>query len=191
MIVALPGDEFQVRPAIIAWLAYPSHDRFRTRAIQAMQDYARFRVGQPIVGRRKRVDGYLQRADTELDRQLLAGEIFRRQLLVRANGWNANVFSQSSTKAFAERVAEHGNSANPQRENATRDYWSKRRAGLALAIGVCEGLPRRPDMTELLFTKRPWALRSIANAETWRLRAGAVNHPLASNLIRFTNEAHF
>ncbi len=190
-MVGLPGDEFLARPIIIAWLAYPSHERFRLRAVKAMQDYARFRLGLQLAGRKARVEKSLRRVETELDRQLLAGEIFRRQLLVRARSSNSQTFSRSSTKAFAEWVAERANPANPQRENATRDYWSKRRPALALAIGVCEGLSRRPDMTRLLFNKRPWALRSITSAEAWRLRAMAVNHPLASELIRFSSAAHF
>lgn len=177
--VDVPAHELLARPLIVAWLGYPLHARFRDRAIAAMQDWARWRLRSTIIGRRPRIEQTLRRLEREVERQMMAGEIFRRQVLAGLPHDPA-VFGRTSTKAFSERVAGAIDSSNP-----VRDFWTKRRPSFALAVGACYGLSARPDLSTLLFGSRPWALRAIDEAEKVRSLAVELDHPSAPHLIKF------
>lgn len=178
-VVTIPADEFEARPAIVAWLAYPSNDRFRDRAIEAIADWARWRVRRPLVGRKARVESTLVQLAKEVERSLLAGEIFRRQLIDREA---PSIFGPSSTRQFARRVADWREVAQ---STTIRDFWSKRRPVLALAAGACAGLSQRPDLADLLFGEREWASRALTEAESMRSLALSVGHDAAEHLHRF------
>lgn len=196
--VSLPADEYLSRPLIVAWLGYPLHSNFRVRAVQAIQDWARWQTGAPRTGRRARVEATLRVLEKEVNRQLLAGEIFRQQVCDAEDKLFGfpRVFKESSTNSFANRVEAlkldglPGNWIRLDARNAMRDLWAKRRASMSLAVGACHGfsssreLPR-PDLQALLFGKRDWALAAIREAELIRRRAIAAKHPSATQLIEF------
>ena len=172
-VVTIPADEFEARPAIVAWLAYPSNDRFRDRAMEAVTDWARWRVRMPLVGRKARVEATLVQIAKEVNRSLLAGEMFRRQVIDREA---PSIFGQSSTRQFARRLTDWRGAAQ---STNIRDFWSKRRPVLALAAGACAGLSQRPDLAELLFGEREWASRALTEAENLRCLAISVEHDAA------------
>lgn len=183
--VTIPNDEFVARPVILSWLAWPYDKGSRTKAVQAFEDLARRRTGQPIKGRKRDVEAVLQRTAREMDKQFLAGEIFRRQVL--AAEFNDGFFGNTSTQSFAGRYAAFYSSKyyEKDRENVKRDLWRKRRASLALAVGTCEGMTERPEMEALLFSGLPWAMTALDRAAQFRDLAIKEKHPSAADLINF------
>lgn len=204
-IAIVPDDEFLARPHIVAWLGYHSHARFRERALILAQQWARNLTNQPLTGRndddrRNRIESQLSRLEREVDRQLLAGEIFRRQVLKLE--FDDGFFGNVSTKAFAKSFSDYSHSADRKPvkritgtivsppdmtdpRNVMRDVWAKRRPCLSLAIGACVGLGERPDLRSLLFGNRTWAIRAIHEAEKFRQFALAQQHPAATAQIEF------
>lgn len=204
-IVIMPDDEFLARPHIVAWLGYHAHERFRERALILAQQWALTLTNQPISGRkdddrRGRIESALWRLEREVDRQLLAGEIFRRQVLNLE--YDGGFFGNVSTKSFAKSYSDHSHSAErkpvmritgtivtppdmAEPRNVMRDVWAKRRPCLSLAIGACVGLGERPDLRSLLFGNRTWAIRAIHEAEKFRQFALAQQHPAATAQIEF------
>lgn len=187
MTVLLPADEYLVRPHIVAWLAYPlatpTHERFRVRSMQAAQDWARWRLrqsGLPVEQRKRDLDRALVSMGLEADRQMLAGEIFRRQVL--AAEFDDGFFGKVSTRSFGDRAGAY---LGKPTSNIIRDLWAKRRPSLALAAGVCEGLEERPSIAALLFGEPDWALPALAAAKRWRRLALQVGHPAACDLLDF------
>jgi hypothetical protein len=178
-VVIVPPDELLARPHIVAWLAYPLNPRFRERAIEATRDFARWRARMPLTGRKARTEDTLRQLAKELDRSLLAGEVFRRQVLDRQH---PSMFGPSSTRQFAYRLTEWRGAAQ---STNTRDFWSKRRPVLALAAGACDGLHSRPSLVDLLFGDREWAGRCLAQAERWRQLAIETGHEGAPQLRIF------
>lgn len=190
--VIVPNDEYLARPHLVAWLAYPldipAGHRFRTRTRDAIEQWARHLSGQAREGKKGRIDSALGRAARELDRQLLAGEIFRRQLLKLEH--DDGLFQSTSTKAFARSYATFHRRDADNLGSEIRDSWTKRRSACALAAAICEGLPRRPDLESLLFLSQNWALRAVERAEGYRLRALRIGHPAAASIWKLKAD-HF
>lgn len=204
-IVIIPNDEFLARPHIVAWLAYHAHDRFRGRALKLAQQWALVLTNQPMIGRndddrRNRIESHLSSLEREVDRQLLAGEIFRRQVLKLE--FDDGLFGNVSTKAFAKSFSDYSYSADRKPvkritgtivsppdmtdpRNVMRDFWQKRRPCLTLAIGTCYKLAERPDLRSLLFGNRNWAVMAVQEAEKFRQFALSQQHPAANYLIEF------
>lgn len=193
--VLLPADEYLIRPLVCAWLGYPSHPAKRKRAIVLMQQWARNRIGQPLSGRsditaKARIDSGLSQLARMVDRQLLAGEVFRRQLLASLPN-DPGIFGNTSDTNFARRLARHQQGVRgPLNDHVNygsqhRSYWRDRLPCLALAVGTCDGLASRPPLADLLFTERPWALRAITIAERTRHLALVQAHRAATAQVEF------
>jgi hypothetical protein len=145
VIILVPSDEYQARVELIAWLAYPANNKLRDKARERLGDLARAQVGQKTTLRLDRLDGPLQRIDIGLSRNLLCGEIFRRQLFdkVQPTYGIEDRFAAHSNKAFYRRAAEGGYRSD-EREGAR--MMSSAAPILHLAIGACDGLAERPGL---------------------------------------------
>jgi hypothetical protein len=192
--IVIPNDEFLARPHLVAWLAHPQNEKLRARTLSAAVDLARARTGHKTATRADRVEDALRTADKELSRQLIAGRYFELQLFDLENakfglppvGERAGAFSQTSLGRRVETVKASnlaGNWLRMDRENAQKVLWRKRLPSLGLAIGATQGLAERPDITDLLFGDRMWAIRAVGVAQQMRRRALELNHPDAANLL--------
>lgn len=189
--VELPDHEYLARPLIVAWLGYPKNERQRHRKLNLMQQLARNIMGQPLHGRsdataKANIENGLTQLNRMVDRQLLAGEIFRRQLL-SALPDDPGIFGNTSETNFARRISRHNRGSQSRQDYSAehRSYWRDRKGPLALAVGVCQGLPERPGFETLLFSERPWALASVRHAERIRQLAISLDHNAAAELIEF------
>lgn len=199
--ILIPDDEFLARPHLIAWLAYPGTPSKRATAVLSIQDWARWRLGQPIAKRKSRVESDLKQLDKMVDRQLLASERFWRQVLSRLPGdpWQSN---KTFTSDFARRLAEYeiteeqAENGIVDRENKTRSRWSWRRPAMGLGYGVIfdwvgrAEMPR-PDIETLIFGERHWTSAAIREAGKIRRLASQVDHPSAPSLLNFQVTATF
>jgi len=140
-----------------------------------------------LIGRKTRVEASLLRLERELDRHLLAGEIFRRQILVRQ--YDDGVFGNVSTRSFAQRFVEDPRTPGYEASNVIRDYWTRAKPLLHLAVGICHGLPRRPSLQSLVFSDFKWVTQAVRQAEQIRQLAIEVRHPLAASLWPVMTEA--
>ena len=212
--VILKGDEYTLRPLIIAWLAYPRTESKRRVALRAIQNLARNRVGLPLLeneigGRRQRTQNSLGAIERAVSRRLLAGEIFRRQVFSLLPDANC-IFRDTSTRKFAQRVASHaerfelrnlsGFARSPisvSDGSAVRDLWSSGVPSLSLAVGSLAWWPPkgstiqswrhepRPSLETLLFTDLEWASSALLEAEKFRRLAMDLGHKRAKDLIEF------
>lgn len=193
--VLLPADEYLSRPLICAWLGYPSHEAKRVRALKLMQQWARNSLGEPLQSRndpsaKARIDSGLGQLARMIDRQLLAGEVFRRQLLANLPD-DPGFFGNTSETDFARRMARYQQGvieATNDRVNygsQHRTYWRDRVPCLALAIGTSDGLAARPQLADLLFAQRQWSLRAVATAERMRQLALSQRHRAADAQVEF------
>lgn len=196
--VLLPADELLARPLIVAWLSYPKLDMAsaRDRSILLIQDWARHLSRLPMAARsdnegRTRLDRALLKMDKFLDRQFLAGEYFRRQVLTALPD-DIGLFSNPSSMALAtyimeERSKEIGrhDKDDLDHKNLRRDYWQARQPCLALAVGSSYGLATRPTLKQLLFGSREWAMQAIRESEKIRTLAIEIGHPLAQDQMEF------
>lgn len=138
-----------------------------------------------------------------LNRRLLAGQIFHRQVMDLFPGGSKLSWS---TQAFARAVeAKRREPRNPETgliplrmdERAAKRMMADARPVLALAVGACAwwGQQRcsaerfmrepRPSLESLLFTGHEWALPAIKVAEQERQLALEAGHRSASALIEF------
>jgi hypothetical protein len=199
-VISVPSDEYQARVELIAWLAYPSNERLRLRAKNALRDLARLHLAEKPLERRDRLDPALQAIDKQLDRHLFAGEIFRQQLFdaFGAKYGLASKFDGASTKATARRIAEHKKNGD---ENNERRIMRGASPIVHLAIGACDGLDAQPKLLTgphpsdlvaqagvkipglLLNDERHWTTRAVQVAQEQLRMANLVNHPRANYLL--------
>lgn len=206
--IIIPNDEFLARPHLVAWLGYPINERKRELALRNIQTWASLmadvRDGRSalkaeadgavaLTHRQSLTETGLRKLDNMIDRQLLASEKFWRQVLslLPDDPWPR---AQTSMNSLAIKAADHRERENgPQRENAVRDYWSRRRHVLHLGYGATLDWPGRkeeprPVLQTLLFGGRAWAIRCVRESARMKKLARHVGHPSADHLIDFRLE---
>lgn len=201
VIISVPNDEYLARVELIAWLAYPQNERLRLRAVSAMHDLARHMLQQRMELRKDRLDSTLLRIDHFLDRNLLAGELFRRQLLerleIQLDGQGLRpLFDVSSVKAMSRRMADARYRSD---EREARRLFAHATPILHLAVGACDSLAERPGILTrqargiagqnsarvpglLLDETRQWALRAVRIGQELKSEALKLGHPRAGQL---------
>ncbi len=198
MMISVPDNEYQARVELIAWLAYPCNPRLRNRAKIALSDLARYTQRMTTQLRRDRLEGALQRIDLSLNRHLLCGEVFRRQLFELRSSKHGlqTMFDSVSTKAFARRAADSYFRAD---EREARRMMALAAPILHLAVGACDGLAERPGILTrlaqgkagqigvkvpglLLNDSRYWTARALGLAQNLKSEATELGHPKASLL---------
>lgn len=146
--ILIPDDEFLARPHLVAWLAYPFNVNRREKSRIAAIDWARAKAGERAAIRSDRLENALRAMDKEINRQLLAGAYFERNLLdlesnkygIRPLGVEGHTaFSQSALGRRSERLLHspmRGDILRFERSNAQKILWRFRLPCLALAIGA-------------------------------------------------------
>lgn len=194
--INVPADEHLARIELISWLAYPRNERLRQRARKVLVDLARHHIGLRTELRRDRLYAALRRIDLNLDRNLLAGEYFRRQV------WELDAFLPASfgvvsTKYISRFLTEKRYSTD---EREVRRMFSNASPILHLAVGACDGLAERPGILTrrahgaagiagrevpglLLDGSRKWTASAVHVAGEISARASKINHPRANDLV--------